>query len=152
MTSFSAEIVTLLKADATLVATLSGGIYEYPIVGRKGLTRLLSPLAFDEVNGMVKPVALVLELDDEPDGEIVGLSTSFKTPIAIFIYDKGDTKDKYTAIETAHSRIYSLLHLAQIGNACQVLYDKTVKYKREPNLLDAAYFRTMYNVHAYRTV
>lgn len=152
MTSFSAEIVTLLQADATLVATLSGGIYEYPTVGRKGLTRLLSPNAFDETSGFVKPAALVLELDDEPDGDIVGLSTSFKTPVAIFIYDKGDTNVKYTNIETAHSRIYSLLHLAQIAGAAQVLYDKTVKYKREPNLLDAAYFRAMYNVHAYRTV
>jgi hypothetical protein len=150
--SFGADIVTLLKTDATLVATLTGGIHEYSDTGRKGLTRLLTADAYTEATGLLKPTALVLEMDDMPDGEIVGLSTSFVTPIAIMIYDNGNTDVKYANIITAHDRIYHLLHLASISNAAQVLYDKTIKFKREPNLKDAAYFRAMYRVHAYRTV
>lgn len=152
MASFSSEVATLLKADSTLLAILTGGIYEYPETGRKGLTRILTPTAFNETNGFVNPAAVVMELDEMPDGEIVGLSTSFRTPVGIMIYDKGDTNVKYTNIESAANRIYSLLHMAQIGGAAQVLYDKTVKYKREPNLMDAAYFRMMFTVHGYRTV
>jgi hypothetical protein len=150
--SFGADIVTLLKADATLLATLTGGIHEYSETGRKGLTRLLTKDAYTEETGLLKPTALVLEMDDMPDGEIVGLSTSYVTPIAIMIYDVGNTSGKYTTIITAHDRIYHLLHMASISNAAQVLYERTIKYKREPNLKDAAYWRAMYRVHAYRTV
>lgn len=152
MTSFGTSIVTLLKDDTTLYGVVEGRIYEYPETGRKGLTRLLTPDAFDEKSGLLKPIVLVLETDDTADGQIVGLSTSYVTPIAVFIYDKGTTDVKYDSIIAAHDRIYSLLHLTQIANAAQVLYQRTVKYKREPNLGDAAYWRAMYNVHAYRTV
>lgn len=128
-----------------------GGVFEYPDTGRKGLTRILSPQAFDKETGLMVPVAMVLETDDMTDGQIVGMSMSFVTPVAIMIYDRGDTEVKYTNIEAAEARIFSLLHLTRIDNACQILYEKTVKYKRESNLMDAAYFRAMYSVHAYRT-
>jgi hypothetical protein len=150
--AFGTDVVTLLKTDATLVALLTGGIYEYPDTGRKGLTRLLTESAFSAVGGLINPTAVVLELDDEPDGEIVGLSTSVRTPIVIFIYDSGMTKDKYTVIETAHNRIRTLLHLAPLSNACQILYDKTTKHKREPDLKDAAYWRATFYIHSYWTV
>ena len=150
--SFGASIVALLKDDDTLYGVVEDRVYEYPETGRKGLTRLLTPDAFDEKSGLLKPIILVLETDDTADGEIVGLSTSFMTPVAVFIYDKGTTDMKYDNIIAAETRIYSLLHLTQVTDAAQILYQKTVKYKRQPDLGDAAYFRAMYVVHAYRTV
>lgn len=150
--SFGSEIVDLLKADISLFGVVEDNVYEYPDTGRKGLTRLISPSAFDEHTGLIKPVVIVLETDDMTDGEIVGKSMSFSTPINVLICDRGDTKVRYDNIIAAHDRIYSLLHLAQIDNACQVLYVKTVKYKRWPDLKDCALFRAVYSVHAYRTV
>lgn len=150
--SFGEDIVTLLSADSILMNILTGGIYAYPETGRKGLTRLLSSSAFDTTSGLLKPTALVLELDDEPDGEIIGLSTSTMTPIIIWIYDAGMTDDKYVNIKAAHDRIRNLLHLSALSNACQILYAGSTKHKREPDLKDAAYWRTRYNVHSYWTV
>lgn len=150
--SFGEDITTLLLADATLTNILTGGIYAYPETGRKGLTRLLSSPAFDTTSGLLKPTALVLELDDEPDGDIVGLSSSTQTPIVIFIYDAGLTDDKYINIKAAHDRIRNLLHLSALSNACQILYEGSTKHKREPNLKDAAYWRVRFNVHGYWTV
>lgn len=150
MASFGDEIVALLNTDAVLVATLPGGIYVYPDTGKKGLTRLLSPKAFNEVNGLIAPCAVVLELEEDSDHQIVGQFMSAVTPIVVWIYDKAYTDTKYTVIETAYNLIYNDLHLAQIGNACQILWKSCVKYKREPDLKDAGFFRARFNVYAYR--
>lgn len=154
MATFSDEIVTLLNADTTLMATLTGGCYNYPAGGRKGLNRILVPTAYDGQVGLIKPTAVVLELDEKPSMEIVGHNTSVIVPVYVWIYNDGDPDangvDPYTSISTAFDRLYSILHLAQITNACQILYQGGTKYKRDPDLQDAAYFRADFNVYAYR--
>lgn len=150
--AFCDEIVTLLRADLPLVAILTGGIFSYPSSGRKGLTRLLQPTAYDEVNGLLKPCAIVLEWDADDDGQIVGQSMSQVTPIYVIVYDKGDSETGYTNIIAACDRLFTLLHLTQITDACQLLHQKTVKYKREAALKDSGYFRMIFNVYGYQSV
>lgn len=148
--SFTSEIVSLLEADVTLMTILTGGVYEYPDTGKKGLTRLLSQRAFSEQSGLIAPCAVVLELDEQSDNQIVGANMSGVTPIVVWIYDKAYTDTKYQNIENAYNRIYTLLHLAQIAGACQILWKSCVKYRREADLKDAGYFRATFNVYGYR--
>lgn len=151
MSTYGEEIVTLLSADATLVNILTGGIYNYPETGRKGLTRLLTPVAYSDVTGLLKPVCVVLELDEMATYEIVGRNMSGVTPVILWIYDKATTDVGYSVVDAAYQRIFSLLHLAQITGACQVLWKQTVKNKREADLKEAGYYRAMFNVYGYRT-
>lgn len=150
MTTFGEETVELLESDLTLRGILTGGIYNYPETGKSGLTRLLTPTAWDDQNGLIKPVAVVLELDEQGDGQIVGANMSGVTPLAIWIFDKAYTDVGYSIIDSAYNRIYTLLHLAQIGGACQILWKSTVKNRREPLLKDAGYYRSTFNVYGYR--
>ena len=154
MATFSDEITALLQADTTLTSILTGNIHNYPSTGRKGLERLLTPQAFNGVIGLIKPTAIVLEIDEKVDNQIVGQNTSIVVPIYIWLYNDSTPDanglDPYTPIAAAFDRLYALLHLAQITDACQILYVGGTKYKRDPDLQDAAFWRADFNVYAYR--
>lgn len=151
MPNYAQEIVAVLKADATLIAILTGSVWDYPDTGRKGLTRLMSSKAFDEAKGIIKPCAVVLQLKEIPDGQIVNPTDGYNstvTPIMIWIYDNGFTDAGYSHIEAAAGRIYQLLAYQQIGTMFQILFGGHVaKDKREPLLKDAAFWTDKYNVY-----
>lgn len=152
MSSYADEIVTLLSADVTLMGYLTGGVINFPAGGRKGLNRIMVPGAFDENLGLLKPTCVILETDESADGQAVdgqGIFMSTVTPEYLWIYDHGD--NGYSTIEAAHDRIYKLLHAKQITGAFQVLWQKSIRFKREPLLKDAGYFRAQYNVYGFRT-
>lgn len=143
------QVVTLLNEDVDLLAVLTGGCHEYPRTGRKGLTRILTPQAFNDQTGIIRPCAVVLELDQTADGQIVGESMSYENPLIVWIYDRGDSKDQYVNIEAASAIIFPILHLAAPDGVCQLIWDHNVRYKREPDLKDAAYWRMMFRTHGY---
>lgn len=149
--SYADTIVTALKADTTLSNILTGGVWNYPDTGRKGLTRLLSPGAFNEGTGMVKPAAVVLQLKATPDFQIIDPVSGFNstvTPVMIWVYDNGFTTDGYDNIASASNRIYQLLAYAQLAGMFQILFDGFVAQdKREPLLKDAAFWTSKYNVY-----
>lgn len=152
MTDYASEVVTVLKADATLMAILTGDVWNYPDTGRKGLTRLLSPKAFNEQVGIIKPAAVVLQLKETPDGQIVNPVTGYNstvTPIMIWVYDNGFTSDGYSNIEAASARIYQLLAYQQLANMFQILFDGYIKDKREPLLKEAAFWVNKFNVYGF---
>ena len=156
--SYADEVVALLNADATLTSLLPGGVHNFPEAGRKGLNRVQIPGAFDPKVGLLNPCALVLELAETPTGEAVHMPNGYMStivPEVIFVYAQGDNdadgNSPYTIIENAYNRIYSLLHGAQINGAFQVLWKSTVRDKREPDLHDAAYYRSIFNVHGFRS-
>lgn len=158
MSDYPAQIVTYLQSDTVasplkpgtpLETLLPGGIYNYPDTGRKGLTRLLSPNAFSEADGMLKPAAVVLGLKDTADQQIIDPTSGYNstvTPIMIWVYDKGTTDVGYSNIIAACGRIYLLLAYQQLTGMFQILYDGTVKNKREPDLKEAAFYMAKYNV------
>ncbi len=159
MSDYAQQIVTYLKSDTVasplkagtpLETLLSGGIYNYPDTGRKGLTRLLSPKAFSEADGMLNPAAVVLQLKEISDGQIVNPTDGYNstvTPINIWIYDKGTTNVGYENIKLANDRIYLLLAYQQLTNMFQILYDGTIKDKREPDLKESAFYVAKYKVY-----
>lgn len=152
MNDYGQQIVAYLKTDSALGAILTGGVYYYPDTGRKGLTRLLSPLAFSEADGMVKPAAVVLALNEVPDSQIIDPVTGYHstvTPINIWIYDRGTTDTGYGNIKAAADRIYQLLAYAQLPNLFQILFNGTIKNKREPDLKEAAFYVMRYKVYGF---
>ena len=93
------------------------------------------------------------EMDTNADEQIIGPTImSGITPITLWIYDAGNTNVGYTNIEAAYNRIFSLLHGQQITGSLQMLWKGVVKNKREPDLKDAAYWRTTFYVYGYQTV
>jgi hypothetical protein len=156
--SFADEIVTLLNADATLLTLLPGKVHNFPEAGRKGLNRVQIPGAFDPTVGLLNPTALVLELQETPTMEAIHMPNGYMstiTPEVLFVYAQGDNdangNSPYIIIENAYNQIYKLLHGTQIAGSFQVLWKSTIRDKREPDLKDAAYFRSTFNVHAFRS-
>lgn len=145
--SYAESITTLLNTDSTLTTLAAGGIRYYSNLGRKGLERIQTSDAYDKTTGLLKPLVIVIETDQQADGQIVGTNTSFIVPVYTWIYDRGD--NGYATIERIFNRMYSVLHLAQIPNAIQVLYRTVARDKREPDLKDAAYYRAIWNVHGF---
>jgi hypothetical protein len=108
--SRESEVAAYLRLDATLMAILTGGIYEYMEIMPEGIRRGAdSPTvsAFD-ANGYLKPCALVKEASLVPYGNLydeVEKITSTSQRVEIFFYqDRG-----YSAIQTAKERTYQLL-------------------------------------------
>src|SRR5260221_94035 len=134
------------------MATLTGDVWNYPDTGRKGLTRLLSPVAFSEATGIVKPSAVVLQLKETTDFQIVDPVSGYNstiTPIMIWVYDSGFTDAGYSNIEVASKRIYQLLAYQQLAGMFQILFEGYVAQdKREPLWKDAAFWASKYNVYS----
>lgn len=91
------DIQVVLAADATLMATLTGGVY-----AAAEITRQDTPAAFD-ANGEIKPCALVKGEVETPWGPHEHSSRAF---IRIFFYQRSG----YDDIDTARERVYTLLH------------------------------------------
>lgn len=106
-------------ADATLVATLTGGIYKRESVGMEGITRG-TQAAFD-ANGYLLPCALVKQAPHVPDGQIYDEAAqidSARQRIEIWLYeDRG-----YTAIDSAKARLKVLFKGHKFSNAAPILW------------------------------
>ena len=150
--SYVQSVVDFLNADATLMAVLTGGVWNFSAAGRKGLNRLQLPDAYSDNTGFLKPVAMVAEMDEFMDEEEVSPNTgrfSVQSQIYIRILDHGDRG--YNTIDTASDRIKVLLNCKPqiIANAYQLIWRKTLKDRREPNLKDACYYQQLYQVHGW---
>lgn len=151
--TYEDQIVTYLNTNVPLKAIATGGILNYPETGRKGLARLLTPGAFTETDGMLKPTVMVLGTKEVADQQIIDPRSGYNstvTPIFIWVYDKGTTKDEYTNIVAICDLLYGLLAYQQLPNMFQILYETTVKNKREKALKEAAFYMVKYNVYGSR--
>jgi hypothetical protein len=124
-------------------------VWNYPETGKKGLTRLLTPTAFDPNTGLVAPCVVVLEVDDTADHQIVGKTMSNVTPVLTWAYDRAYTDAGFDVCQAMDARIYTLLHLTQITGACQIIYKSRIKNRREADMKDAGYWRSTFDVYSY---
>lgn len=140
MTTLSAA-KAVLKADATLVAAATGGIWDWDETGRLGLSRTGTPTAWDS-NLRIKPCVLLKLRSAEPDGSLRDDATQYSSVREMlecwFYQDTG-----YTAIETMRSRVYALLHAKQLSGTFQVLWAGDVRNQRDI-ALDASVERSDY--------
>lgn len=102
------DFETVMEADATLMAILTGGVYPFGSLGLEGITRESVPTAFD-ANGYLKPCCIVKQRAAVPDGVLDDMITKEATTgqaVELWFYeDRG-----YTNIDAGMLRSRVLFH------------------------------------------
>lgn len=106
--SRESDFATRIAADATLMAVLTGGVYQAGSAGLEGLGREATPGAFD-ASGFLKPCALVRQRGNVPDGNVRdGLAQVVSATQVIEIWLYCDQSAGYTPIDAALARLFVL--------------------------------------------
>jgi hypothetical protein len=139
----------ILEADGTLLASATGGIWDYDETGRLGINRTTTPTAFDS-NGILKPCLLLKLRSSEPDGILADDAnqyTSVREMIEVWFYEEGG----YTNIETMRDRVHALLHAQQLTGTFQILWQGDLRNQRDIEI-DANLERSEYLAITYKSV
>ncbi len=105
-------VKAVLEADATLLATATGGVWDYDETGRLGINRTTTPGAFG-ANGILKPCILVKGRSAVADGLLADDAAQYasvRETVELWLYEDAGT----TAIETMASRARKDLHGVQL--------------------------------------
>ncbi len=159
MTSYVNQMVAVLEADTTsvdplitpLMTLLIGGVYFFGDLGRKGISREITPEIYDPVTGLLKPTCLVMPMDEHPDYQVIDAPTGFhstETPVITWILQDGATG--YATIEAAYDRMYRLLHQYRLTDGFQVLWQKATKNQRSWLAQDASDYEVIWVCHGKR--
>src|SRR3569832_2578510 len=112
MTTVSA-IKAILEADSTLLATATGGVWDYDESGRTGINRTDTPAAVDS-DGIIKPSNLVRLRSSVPDYIIADSAAhlvSTREMVELYFFEfSGNTN-----IEAMKARCFVLLHEKRIA-------------------------------------
>lgn len=141
MSAQSDAVKTLLAADATLVAILTGGIHEFTQVGKNVLTQDALPASAYDSNGIMKPLALVHARSENnwgPGYDHANRYKSVRDVIEIYLCRDGDT----TAVNLngAMSRVLFLTDGQFVGGGWAEVINR-LDDDREPILNNALYIR-----------
>jgi hypothetical protein len=102
MATLRSAVKALLAADGTLMATLTGGMYD-----RRGISRTATPAAYD-AQGKMKPCGVVT-LSSEASATPPGLAEYQTETDYLIIYLYEQEGNHYAAIDVARDRIKTLL-------------------------------------------
>ena len=148
--STQSAIKARLEADATLVATATGGIYDFDETGRLGINRGNTPAAFDATTGVIKPTVLVRLRSRNPDFVLQDDTSQYQSVrdmVELWFYqDSG-----YTTIETMRDRCFALLHATQVTGAFAVRWAGDIRGQYDFEL-NASVERSDYQVNTRRSV
>lgn len=103
-------VVATLQGDATLMALLTGGLYDGQTVSE--ISRQMTPAAFDAWQE-VQPCAIVKAESATPWGP---LHHSGRVYFVVWLYQRGGSG----VIEQARNRIYALLHRQQLSTTAGI--------------------------------
>lgn len=137
---------TVLEADATLLATATGGIWDFDETGRLGISRTLTPTAFDS-NGIIKPCVLLKSRSYIPDYVLADDSSQYVSAqemLEAWFYESNG----YTNILTMRNRVYALTHTVQLTGTFQCLWAGHIRPGFRDDDLDAFLERSDYQVFA----
>lgn len=129
------DFQTLLEADGTLMAILTGGVYTKAETGRDGITRDATPDAFS--SGFLVPCALVKQRGLVPDNAIRDSEeqeTSAAQVVEIYIYEDSG----YTNIDAAVARIKTLLVGHLFSDSFEVEWFNMIDRERDTGALQGA--------------
>ena len=149
--SYAAAIKTLLAADATLMAVLTGGIYDFLETRKLGINSVTTPSAF--ASGVLKPTALLKGDSETPFGGIADPNAQYITVsqlVSVWLYNDGDAG--YAALATARDRIYALLQNSRVVGAFEIRLANIIEGVSVPELDYAALIRADYQVFGRRKV
>lgn len=147
MTTYIDQMVTTLEADATLTGLLTGGIWFFGELGRKGISRAITPDIYD-ASGILKPCCLVMPMDEHPTYEAVGAVMTTETPVITWLLQDG--ANGYATIESAYARMFTLLHLMRLTDGAQVLWQKATKNQRSWLAQDASDYEVIWACYGWR--
>lgn len=143
------QIRDFLRSDATLVALLTGGIWQLSDTGRNGLDRRSRPEAFDGTTGVLKPTAVLRGRGHHKWGgidDITESTTSGRQVLEIYFYDDGDRT--YNTIESARSRVKSLLHYKRLPGISMIKWFNNLDDEKAEELNEALMIRGDYEIIA----
>lgn len=143
------SIKARLEADATLLATATGGIYDLAETGRLGINRTNTPSAFDSA-GVIKPCVLLRLRSATPDFVLQDDASQYQSVrelIEVYYYEDSG----YTAIETMRSRVYALLQATQVTGAFAIRWAGDIRSSIDFDL-NASVERSDYSVVTKRSV
>lgn len=127
------EFATRMAADSTLMALLTGGVFESGTVGRLGITRESAPGAFD-ANGWLRPCALVRQRGNIPDGVMrdgMAQVTSTAQVVEIWLYEDAG----YTAIDAAVTRLHALFEGVILDDSFEIWLTNVIDRQRDDGAL-----------------
>ena len=143
---------TLLDADATLTALLTGGIYARNTLGKVGLDPNNSvcsgAYALDDGFNALQPCLVIRVRSEVPDGERVDVpsqTASVTTVVEFYLYDE----TSYTSIGSARNRIYALLQNKTLNGIGVMTLVNRLQYYDE-SLDDAATLKDDYQIRYRR--
>lgn len=113
------DVYTILAGDATLLTTLTGGVYKKESTGIDGISRDTAASAFDGSTGFLRPCALVRQRAVVPDGvlrDMVAQKLTVREVVEVYLYEDRT----YTAIDTAKARIFTLLQGVQLTDSFEL--------------------------------
>jgi len=113
-----ANIKAVLEADSTLLATATGGIYDFNETGRLGINRTTVPGAFDS-NLIIKPCVLVKLRSETPDQVLMDDPLQYVSLIGIYEFWCYED-NSFSNIDTMLARIYTLMQGTQVAGTFQV--------------------------------
>lgn len=141
--SYEVTVRTVLAADATLVALLTGGVYARRDK-RIGVNRKNTPTAYN-TTGIMKPHAVVKGRTVQGMG-VKDASNQFRsTRQAVEIYIRNDGDAGFTVIQQAVTRINQLLDQKQIAGIYKAQWRGQLDYN-DPDLNEAATIRLEYDL------
>jgi len=129
------DFETVMEADATLMAILTGGVWAKEATGVEGLARETTPSVFD-ANGYLKPCALIHQRDLVPDGaarDPLAQKASASQVVEIYLY--ADAGAGYSAIQSAKGRLYTLFEGYQFADSLEVFWVNSLGNLRDPGAL-----------------
>lgn len=145
MAEYPTLIKTLIALDATLVALMTGGIYEFTALPPNGIKP--STLAAAYTNGKtLKPLCVVRGRNPVPFSRIKDARTQFR-PVrqAVEFYLYADRDAGYTLLKAARDRIYTLLDQKRVAGSWKLLYADALEYP-DPDLNNACTIKLEYTV------
>lgn len=146
MTSDYAPLLsTLLEADTTLMALLTGGIYLETEIQPEGITRTSVPAAYDS-DGWLKPLLRVRGRAVIPFGvfrDRTAKTVTQRQAVELYLQQDGDSG--FDALETAYSRIFTLLEQARVTRG-QVQWGGESRRFYDPETNGAATLKTEFTV------
>lgn len=149
MASRENAFATRMEADATLMAVLTGGVYEAGEIGVEGISRETTPAAFS--SGYLLPSALVRQRTLVPDGIVydeLEQDTSLRQVVEIWLYE--DTG--FTNIDLATARLFTLFQGWQPSDAFPVqLINQIDRARDEGALKGRSLARMDFEVYSIRS-
>lgn len=125
--SLASEVKTVLEANASLMAILTGGIH----ADVEEISRQNTPSAFDAATKEIKPCALIKMPNETPAGPY---PTSVRTTFVIYLYQRSG----YDQIAAAMVYVYGELNEQKIGTGVWNTEHVNTVYQQRDQALDCA--------------